>query len=389
MGTAYYAMEEYDSAQSHLERSLEIDPNYATGWGQLGWVFYVQKDYDKAQPNFEKAVDLEKDPARNATYRHALGWIYLNTKQYDKAKQEFTRALEENPDLDGAKEGLQVPGHATRAAVQVDAPSARASARACLLMYSRVGGGHLSGGAGAGRGAGGHRARPRPDWSTLRGVRPISGHAVSARLRAAGAQPPALVVDACTTARARPRRRRACCGPFLRAGSGALLRRGAAGPGRSRCCRSSTGCWPRQPTAGARSKWSSPTGTPCIGSGSRAASSHYTAPTDSARQDCIRFGAPPDAVDVVGIPVRRAFARAAPRSAPADSPRPDASRFWPWSAPKARRARIANIARWRSSTWTAQLVVVCGRNEALRQQVERCQRACRCTRSASSTTSPS
>jgi tetratricopeptide (TPR) repeat protein len=108
MGAAYYAMEEYDSAQAHLERSLEIDPNYATGWGQLGWVYYVQKEYDKAQPDFQKAVDLEKDPARNAEYRHALGWIYLNAKQYPQAKDQFTKALEENPDLEGAKEGLQV-----------------------------------------------------------------------------------------------------------------------------------------------------------------------------------------------------------------------------------------------------------------------------------------
>jgi tetratricopeptide (TPR) repeat protein len=108
MGAAYYAMEEYDSARAHLERSLEIDPSYATGWGQLGWVFYVQKAYDKAQPDFEKAVDLEKDPGRNAEYRHALGWIYLNAKQYAQAKDQFTRALQENPDLEGAKEGLQV-----------------------------------------------------------------------------------------------------------------------------------------------------------------------------------------------------------------------------------------------------------------------------------------
>ena len=108
MGSAYYAMEEYGSAQSHLERSVEVDPNYATGWGQLGWMFYVQKQYDKAQPNFEKAAALEKDPAHNAEYRHALGWIYLNAKQYDKARAEFTRALEENPDLQGAKDGLQV-----------------------------------------------------------------------------------------------------------------------------------------------------------------------------------------------------------------------------------------------------------------------------------------
>jgi tetratricopeptide (TPR) repeat protein len=108
MGMAYYAMEEYDSALSHLARSLEIDPNYANGWAQTGWVFYVQKIYDKAQPNFEKAVALEKDATKNAEYRHALGWIYLNTKQWDKAKQEFTKALQANPDLQGAKDGLQV-----------------------------------------------------------------------------------------------------------------------------------------------------------------------------------------------------------------------------------------------------------------------------------------
>jgi tetratricopeptide (TPR) repeat protein len=108
MGMAYYAMEEYDSAQSHLVRAVEVDPNYASGWGQLGWVYYVQKDYDRAQPNFEKAVGLEKDPTRNAAYRHALGWIYLSKKDYARAKAEFTRALEENPDLQGAKDGLQV-----------------------------------------------------------------------------------------------------------------------------------------------------------------------------------------------------------------------------------------------------------------------------------------
>jgi protein O-GlcNAc transferase len=108
IGAAYYALEQYDLAQAHLERSLEVDPNYATGWGQLGWVFYVQKEYARAAPDFEKAVDLEKDPGRNAEYRHALGWIYLNGKQYAQAKDQFTRALQENPDLEGAKEGLRV-----------------------------------------------------------------------------------------------------------------------------------------------------------------------------------------------------------------------------------------------------------------------------------------
>ena len=104
----YYALEEYGSAQSHLERAVEVDPTYATGFGQLGWVFYVQKQYDKAQPNFERAVELERDPGRNAAYRHALGWIYVSMKETAKARQEFTKALELNPQLEGAKEGLQV-----------------------------------------------------------------------------------------------------------------------------------------------------------------------------------------------------------------------------------------------------------------------------------------
>ena len=75
MGAAYYAMEEYDSAQAHLERSLEIDPNYATGWGQLGWVFYVQKDYDKAQPELRKSRRPGEgpEPQRRRTATRSAG----------------------------------------------------------------------------------------------------------------------------------------------------------------------------------------------------------------------------------------------------------------------------------------------------------------------------
>jgi tetratricopeptide (TPR) repeat protein len=106
IGAAYYAQEQYGPADEHLERAVSIDPNYATGWGELGWLFYVQKLYDRAQPDFQKAIDLEKDPTRNAQYRHGLGWADLNLKQYDQARQEFTKALELDPKLDGARDGL-------------------------------------------------------------------------------------------------------------------------------------------------------------------------------------------------------------------------------------------------------------------------------------------
>ncbi|MBV9356391.1 MAG: tetratricopeptide repeat protein [Chloroflexi bacterium] len=106
IGAAYYVQEQYGPAEQHLDRAVSIDPTYATGWGSLGWLFYVQKAYDRAQPDFQKAIDLEKDPTRNAQYRHGLGWVDLNLKQYDQARQEFTRALELDPKLDGAHDGL-------------------------------------------------------------------------------------------------------------------------------------------------------------------------------------------------------------------------------------------------------------------------------------------
>ena len=62
-------------------------------------------------PPFEKAVSLEKDPTRNAAYRHALGWIHMNKKEYAQAKEEFTRALAENPDLEGAATTAIALGH--------------------------------------------------------------------------------------------------------------------------------------------------------------------------------------------------------------------------------------------------------------------------------------
>jgi UDP-N-acetylglucosamine:LPS N-acetylglucosamine transferase len=104
---------------------------------------------------------------------------------------------------------------------------------------------------------------------------------------------------------------------------------------------------------------------------------HYTAPTDSARKDCIRFGAPAAKVDVVGIPVRRAFSAHVGRHS---EPTRDLSELGlnpgkftilamvgAEGSPRALR----NIAQLAQLELDAQLVVVCGRNDVLRQRVQR------------------
>jgi processive 1,2-diacylglycerol beta-glucosyltransferase len=93
---------------------------------------------------------------------------------------------------------------------------------------------------------------------------------------------------------------------------------------------------------------------------------HFTAPTDSARQDCLRFGAPPDRVSIVGIPVRRVF------GAPIELRR-EPSKFTILAMVGAEGSprALRNVAHLAQLDLDAQLVVICGRNEQLRQRVER------------------
>ena len=106
---------------------------------------------------------------------------------------------------------------------------------------------------------------------------------------------------------------------------------------------------------------------------------HYTTPTDSARQDCIRYGADPALVEVVGIPVRRAFDARVEGQDYRERARAalglDPTRFTILAmvgaegSPRALRS-IARLAQ-SDANMHGQLVVICGRNDELKQHVER------------------
>ncbi|MDQ6673043.1 MAG: glycosyltransferase [Chloroflexota bacterium] len=104
---------------------------------------------------------------------------------------------------------------------------------------------------------------------------------------------------------------------------------------------------------------------------------HYTTPTDSARDDCIRFGAPASAVEVSGIPVRRAFATPPDRSPARQRCLTelglDPRRFTVLAMVGAEGSprALGNLARLAQVNRDLQLVVVCGRNAELRRRVER------------------
>jgi processive 1,2-diacylglycerol beta-glucosyltransferase len=106
---------------------------------------------------------------------------------------------------------------------------------------------------------------------------------------------------------------------------------------------------------------------------------HYTAPTESARLDCIRFGAPPAAVDVVGVPIRREFGvRAGSNGSRALAEIGlDPGRFTVLAMAGAEGSprALQNIAGLARVPHDIQVLVVCGHNDELRRDVQRLRAA--------------
>jgi 1,2-diacylglycerol 3-beta-galactosyltransferase len=102
---------------------------------------------------------------------------------------------------------------------------------------------------------------------------------------------------------------------------------------------------------------------------------HYTTPTESARRDCIRFGTPAEMVDVIGIPVRREFAAVGrePRSQRLSALGLEPRRFTILAMVGAEGSPLAlrNLASLACAELDAQLLVVCGRSDELRKRIER------------------
>jgi processive 1,2-diacylglycerol beta-glucosyltransferase len=91
----------------------------------------------------------------------------------------------------------------------------------------------------------------------------------------------------------------------------------------------------------------------------------YTAPTESSRSDCVKFGAAPNAVCVEGIPVRREFTAEARTSSAAARPR-ILVMVGAEGSPRA----LGNVAYLARAGLTAEMVVVCGRDGELRRKVQ-------------------
>jgi len=81
-------------AISHLERAVEIAPQYAEGWNRLGTIAYRTQRYVEAEKYFRRALDA--DPGAYAPLVN-LGGVLLNLEKFDEALKYNRYAVAEKP----------------------------------------------------------------------------------------------------------------------------------------------------------------------------------------------------------------------------------------------------------------------------------------------------
>jgi UDP-N-acetylglucosamine:LPS N-acetylglucosamine transferase len=102
---------------------------------------------------------------------------------------------------------------------------------------------------------------------------------------------------------------------------------------------------------------------------------HYTAPTEAAREDLLRYGVRSSVVDVQGLPIGAEFSRPLPGLAERAALRrqlgldPDRFTILVMVGAEGSPRALALLAELATRQLDAQLVVVCGRNNALRSAV--------------------
>jgi len=94
LGAALNDLKRYDKAEVVLRKALELDPNNAAAYTNLGSALMGLKRYDEAEAAYRKAIEL--DPHYSLAYNN-LGIALMGLKRYDEAEAAYRKAIELDP----------------------------------------------------------------------------------------------------------------------------------------------------------------------------------------------------------------------------------------------------------------------------------------------------
>jgi serine/threonine protein kinase/tetratricopeptide (TPR) repeat protein len=87
---------DYDEAIAHLQKALELDPNYGYALNQLAYEYSYKEEYDKALEYFRRYASISPGDANPFD---SMGETYFRMGKLDEAIEKFKEALEVKPDF--------------------------------------------------------------------------------------------------------------------------------------------------------------------------------------------------------------------------------------------------------------------------------------------------
>ena len=143
---AFDAKDDVETAKRHLEKAIEIAPNYEEALNNLGTICYRTQRYSDAALLFERALNTHP---RSIVARLNLATALLQLKQYERAAKENLAVLESHPneDIAHAQAGIallhigrfdEAISHLDRAK-QLDPSSALAPGYVLATLYDDLG----------------------------------------------------------------------------------------------------------------------------------------------------------------------------------------------------------------------------------------------------------
>jgi len=83
-----------DKALEYYKKAIELKPDYAMAYNNIGAIYESKQDYDKALEYYNKAIELEPDVIAYTN----IGAIYDRKQDYDKAIEYYNKAIKLKPD---------------------------------------------------------------------------------------------------------------------------------------------------------------------------------------------------------------------------------------------------------------------------------------------------
>lgn len=97
----YVARQNYENAVNAYREGLELDPNNATGWYNLGYCYALLNHHKEAIEAHQKAINLDSKLGKLGSViinLYRLGRSYESLNRYDEAIKSYQNAAELDPE---------------------------------------------------------------------------------------------------------------------------------------------------------------------------------------------------------------------------------------------------------------------------------------------------